>query len=135
MWKTMVNISVAALLCAAPAASAQDLGAILGSWNVTNTLSGTEWGTRMGARWSEKVQFVRSAAGAIGAFPSDRTEIKTDGRTLWLTCSYCVCAADRQTQAIPLVWSNDKRSFSFTYTTHSHDCNGPARRTTSAFSR
>jgi hypothetical protein len=133
--KQAICLSAIALFCVARAANGQDLSYILGSWNVVNTLSGIEWGTKRGSTWSDNVQFARSGSGAIGTFPSDRREIKTDGRAAWLTCPYCVCADDRDAQPAELVWSADRRSFSFTYTTHSNECDGPARRTTATFSR
>jgi hypothetical protein len=133
--KKVICVSTVAFFCVATAANAQDLSYILGPWNVINTLSGVEWGTKRGSTWSDNVQFARAGSGAIGTFPSDGRELKFDGRAAWQTCPHCVCAADREAQPVQLVWSADKKSFSFTYTTHSNECDGPARRTSATFSR
>lgn len=117
-------------------ASSDTVATILGSWNVTQTLSGVEWGDRRGITWSQNVQFVRSEAFAIGMFPTDRTQIKTDGRVAWLNCPGCVCAIDRERGPLQLVWRADQKGFSYTYTVHPNgECDGPAHRTTADFSR
>ena len=135
MLRKVFRVSAAvAFFCFAGSASAQDPSDVLGSWKVTHTLSGAEWGSRRGITWSENLEFERSGSEASATFPSDQTEIRTDGTAAWLTCR-CVCPADRKTQQVQLVWSADKRRFSYTYTTHSNECGGSARRITSAFSR